>query len=129
MAVELDSITDETGCFPNEGGGEFGWGSDKGCVFAQFPSGEPENPYVVIKGKKILLTSISVKKIQSGWWQEERLFTNRVAKLTLRLKSRLSSDSCVGNDGSCCGQEYAGRLEVSDSHSKKVYKVTRWSGS
>lgn len=134
MAVELDPITEETGCYPEDGAGEFGWNlldkeGNKECVFAQFPSGKPENPYVIVKGKKVLLTSVSVKKIKSGWWQEERVFANRAKKITARLKSRLSKDSCIGNDGSCCGQEYGGRLEVSNGDSKKVYEVTRWSGA
>ena len=57
MAVELDPITEETGCYPEDGVGEFGWNlsdkeGNKDCVFAQFPSGKPENHMLLLKEKK-----------------------------------------------------------------------------
>ncbi|MCL2524097.1 MAG: hypothetical protein FWF20_06060 [Betaproteobacteria bacterium] len=134
FGVELEPILEEFGCDLMGEVGEYGWvirdqeSLNETCLFAQFPQGKPDNPYVKIQGRNITLKRISVKNLP-GHWETEEVFVNRGAKLTVRLKSRLSHDSCVEVEDKCCGQEYEGRLEVSDSSGRKVYKVTRWSGS
>lgn len=135
LGAELEEISEDLGCYPEDGAGEFGWvvrnedSSNDTCLFAQFPRGNPENPYVKIQGKNIILHRISLKNNSSGRWETEEIFENRAAKLTVRLRYRLSRDSCSEVEEKCCGQEYEGLLEVSDSVGRKVYKVTRWSGS
>jgi hypothetical protein len=132
--IELEGISDDLDCYPEYGVGEHGWFThdvtrDEGtCIFAQFPRGKPEHPYIRVQGKNVILSHISVKHDLPGPWKTEEIFANQAAKLTVRLGSYLSHDSCVEGEEKCCGQEYEGFLEVTDPTGSKVYKVRRWSG-
>ena len=133
--AELEQISEDLGCYPEDGAGEFGWvirdeaTHNEVCIFAQFPRGKSEHPYVRVQGKNIKLSRISERSNLPGRWKAEEVFINRAAKLKVHLKSRLARDSCEEVQDQCCGQEYEGLLEVSDPGGRKVYKVTRWSGS
>lgn len=135
FGVELEVISGDLGCYPEDGAGDYGWvirdkeSRNEVCLFAQFPRGKPERPYVKVQGKNVTLTRISEKSNLPGHWKTEEVFVNRAAKLTVHLKSRLARDSCGEVEDKCCGQEYEGLLKVSDPVGRKIYKVTRWSGS
>ena len=136
VAAGLEPITSETACYPEHGAGEFGWMLISGdtsrpetCVFAEFPQGEAAVPFVRSGGVDIKLQLTLKRDSLKGRWQTEETFVDPHSSLRVRLRHRLTRDSCPEVRDGCCGQEYEGLLEMADGKEMRSYKVKRWSGS
>ena len=111
---------------------ETGWSTmvsdiSKECLFSTVDKDMKSKPVIKIEGTIIDLVLILREKA-TGKWQDHEMYESKDGSVRLELYSRLERDSCINNDGGCCGQNHEGRLIVSKQGVSREYHVEQWHG-